>query len=501
MHKKALFHKKYMSFSKRLITTLLSTTLLVSATGCEKKTNTDTLAKNTSSNEEHFMDLYESQMESSLNELSNAADSYNDNLLISLLSGKVPEKGVDLSAIVSVEFEKESWKNYCKNSSLDFEIKYHPEKNEVQTQVTGYKNNEKKSELTSILDGDEVYTYTPEDSYITTKKIATDSLLKVMGVYFPQTKDDSTLKSSSASKLELAKKSSQSIKWLTGILKSFSTLVTNDNVTVMDEELTGGIYQDNKIKVKTYVCTPTGKDAENMIKNMSKYLNENPEACEYVQSIMRPTSVMLGTNVKGGTSFIEDLANGDAKKLANDAGVLSKEFEKKNLTWKISDDADKNIKRVVFEVGEKDKLKISYDYFKDHGYDVKLSYKQYTIDFKFVASDDLSISKDNKYSVLGIPYGTFTLSASEGKDVSDATITTCKTDGKDLHKIRFYGGNSLGFVNLNVLASNESYIDLSNFEKNKEKAEDYKSEDKAEPYYYRLSGMINGILYPLVFDE
>lgn len=234
------------------------------------------------------------------------------------------------------------------------------------------------------------------------------------------------------------------------ILNVILTAVTKDNVTASYSD---NIYLEHvgeTISGTTYTCQPSADDFENMLYDLSDYMDTHESARTYIHNI-------LG-NISERSSSVKDIENLLVNKdgcLKDRAKSLASTLSSSGFSWSVISD----------NTGMGRYLNLT---FVCNGINIMITsektpqgvmYMSASLDDSYISIlNTPSAANDQTTSFLGLSYGTIELTTGDMTSSTKAVITTTRSEDntQDETVISFYAGSRMGNIELHIQSTNSS---------------------------------------------
>jgi|GEM_PF-2799062 len=237
------------------------------------------------------------------------------------------------------------------------------------------------------------------------------------------------------------------------IVKIGFGVVTDDNITVSKNVLNSFTKYDDSFTGDVYTCTPVASDFENVINNVADYIEQNPASKETIENLFYSLGFFgIDFGDLSSVSF-------DADSLRTNAKSYAENLASYNFTWSVAINDD-NSKEIVDISLNKDENTLGLHVEKNGSLgNITLQLSECNIDIKLNKEGD-------KMTVLGAPYGEYSVTISDGNGSDIYFGAVIENDGeKDIHKLST-SGSLFDTTNLTIEStSSSSCRDFSDVEK------------------------------------
>lgn len=385
-------------------------------------------------------------------------------LIGSLFTGKeIPDTDTDVS--IWARSDNPEFQTVLEDTSFDLKIHYDKANSEVMVNAFLTENGTQTLSLYANVAGDTAGLYSPyisENYYDLTKEQFIYGFESTSGISLEAINSGSDDMDTETSDKEISDKETSdnntSDETVTNIedsefmniLNVILTAVTKDNVTASYSD---NIYLEHvgeTISGTTYTCQPSADDFENMLYDLSDYMDTHESARTYIHNI-------LG-NISERSSSVKDIENLLVNKdgcLKDRAKSLASTLSASGFGWSvISDNTGMGRSLNLTLVCNGINIMITSEKTPQG-----VMYMSASLDDSYISIlNTPSVANDQTASFLGLSYGTIELTTGDKTSSTKAVITTTRSEDntQDETVISFYAGSRMGNIELHIQSTNTS---------------------------------------------
>lgn len=385
-------------------------------------------------------------------------------LIGSLFTGKeIPDTDTDVS--IWARSDNPEFQTVLEDTSFDLKIHYDKANSEAMVNAFLTENGTQTLSLYANVAGDTAELYSPyisENYYDLTKEQFIYGFESTSGISLEAINSGSDDMDTETSDKEISDKETSdnntSDETVTNIedsefmniLNVILTAVTKDNVTASYSD---NIYLEHvgeTISGTTYTCQPTADDFENMLYDLSDYMDTHESARTYIHNMLGNISER-SSSVKG----IENLLVNKDGCLKDRAKSLASTLSSSGFSWSvISDNTGMGRSLNLTLVCNGINIMITSEKTPQG-----VMYMSASLDDSYISIlNTPSAANDQTTSFLGLSYGTIELTTGDKTSSTKAVITTTRSEDntQDETVISFYAGSRMGNIELHIQSTNSS---------------------------------------------
>lgn len=385
-------------------------------------------------------------------------------LIGSLFTGKeIPDTDTDVS--IWARSDNPEFQTMLEDTSFDLKIHYDKANSEVMVNAFLTENGTQTLSLYANVAGDTAGLYSPyisENYYDLTKEQFIYGFESTSGISLEAINSGSDDMDTETSDKEISDKETSdnntSDETVTNIedsefmniLNVILTAVTKDNVTASYSD---NIYLEHvgeTISGTTYTCQPSADDFENMLYDLSDYMDTHESARTYIHNMLGNISER-SSSVKG----IENLLVNKDGCLKDRAKSLASTLSSSGFSWSvISDNTGMGRSLNLTLVCNGINIMITSEKTPQG-----VMYMSASLDDSYISIlNTPSAANDQTTSFLGLSYGTIELTTGDKTSSTKAVITTTRSEDntQDETVISFYAGSRMGNIELHIQSTNSS---------------------------------------------